>query len=266
MPVGDIHWGSMAFPLKHFKRSIEWAVDRGMNFIGMGDYLEFASDTQRVIMQGLRDSVRSDLHNGVKAKADGLLEVLAPTVGRWVGLLRGNHTWVFDDGTSIEQYLAKYLQTDFLGDSALIRLRATDAPVNHPEADTVVFLHHGKGGGQSVGGQLNALEKTLKWMEADIVLMGHSHGKIAGGVDKLYLTPDGKLCSKESLVARTGAFLRGYAGKEPLPNTEPSLKSEGSYVEKGLFMPSCMGAICFSIGYEQIDNSKFYKPTIHYSV
>ena len=265
-PIGDIHWGSEGFPFRTFRESIKIAVDRGSYFLGMGDYLEFTSDSQRDMIDKLRSSVKKTLDDGVRAEADRLLEVLAPTRGRWVGMLRGNHTWLFEDRTSVEQYMCNALETDYLGDSSFIRLKMEDTPTNHPEAEVVVFAHHGKGGGQTIGGQLNNPEKALKFMDADLVLMGHSHAKITGGLDRLLLTPDGVLSSRTVMAARTGAFLRAYAGIKPQPLTSISANSEGSYVEKGLFMPSCMGCITFSLGYEQISKSKFYRPVIHHSI
>ena len=126
---------------------------------------------------------------------------------------------------------------------------------------------HGKGGSaQTIGGHLLAPEKILKWIDADIVLMGHDHSKVPGPSDRIYSTPDGVLCHRTNIVARTGGYLKGYEGRKPLKLGLPATDSEGSYVEKRLYPPSSIGSLCFSLGYEQIDNSKYFKPVIHYSV
>jgi hypothetical protein len=135
-----------------------------------------------------------------------------------------------------------------------------------PEGDTIVCCHHGKGSSQTIGGQLNKPEQLLKYVSADLILMGHSHAKLVGSIDKINITPDGVMFHRTTLVARTGAFLKAYEGREPLPLKEPAYLSGGSYVERGAMMPSSMGGICFSIGTAGIDGSKYYRPVLHYSV
>ena len=182
-----------------------------------------------------------------------------------VGIVRHGRqgAWKFGDETSIEQYLCEQLDADFLGDASLIRLRFDDAPQNHPEADVLLFVHHGKGAAQTVGGHLLAPEKVLKWIDADMMLLGHDHAKIPGPSDKIYLTPDNALVHKTCIVARTGGYLKGYEGKKPQPLGFPSADSEGSYVEKALLPPSSIGSLCFSLGYEKINDSRYYRPVIH---
>lgn len=268
MPVGDIHYGAPDFPKRHFADHIQWGVDRGAYFLGMGDYLDFTSESQRKITGGLRESAKLQLDELVRARADELLELMAPSRDRWIGLITGNHSWLFQDGTSVEQYLCRGLGKgcDFLGDMVMLRLVVDQSLSKHPEADVIVLAHHGVGGGTTIAGQLLKPEQQLKWSQADLVLMGHCHSKIVGSIDKILVTPDGKTSHRTTLIARTGAFLRAYAGHDPKPLGEPAYLSSGSYVEKKALMPSSLGGICFSVGAEQIDGSKFYRPRIHYSI
>lgn len=268
MPVGDIHYGAPDFPKRHFVDHIQWGVDRGAYFLGMGDYLDFTSESQRKIVGGLRESTKIQLDEVVRMRADELLEMMAPSKGRWIGLLTGNHSWLFQNGTSVEQYICKQLGEgcDFLGDMAMIRIVSTPPLKNHPEADTIIHAHHGVGGGTTIAGQLLKPEQELKWSQADLVLMGHSHAKIVGSSDRIFVTPDGKTSHRTVLTARTGAFLRAYAGHAPKGLDEPAYLSSGSYVEKKALLPSSLGGICFSVGVEKIDGSKFYRPRIHYSI
>lgn len=265
LPVGDVHWGSRDFPIEHFKNFLQWGYDRGAYFIGMGDYLDFTSTSQRQIMGVLRDSTKERLDEMVRYEADAFLEATKFTKGRWLGMLSGNHTWTFAGGNSVDQLLCKGLECDYLGDMTILRLVLTNFP-GHPEADTIVVAHHGKGGGSTVGGQLGKPEHLLKWLNADIILMGHSHAKLAAPIDRINITPDGIISHRTTVVARTGSFLRAYAGTDPQDLDSPAFMSEGSYVEKAALMPSALGGICFAVGYEKISHSKYYKPTLHFSI
>lgn len=266
MPVGDIHFGAPNFPLQHFTSHLQWGIDRGAYFLGMGDYLDLSSATERKVFKTLRDSTQLNLDQKIRQDADDLLEIMRPSIGSWIGLLTGNHTWNFQDGTNLDQYLCRGLDCDYLGDFALLRIVCKDSPANHPEGDLIVVAHHGTGGGTTIGGQLLKPEQLLKWTQADLILMGHTHAKIIGGLDRIYVTPDGKTSHRTTMVARTGAFLKAYAGTEPFDLSEPAYLSAGSYVEKRAMMPASMGGLCFSIGVERIEGSKFYRPVVHYSV
>lgn len=265
MPVGDIHFGAKGCANNHLKSTIQWAVDRGCYYVGIADFLNFASLSQRQIMAMLREDSREAIDASVRADADRLYEeVLKPTAGHWLGMVEGNHTWYFEDGTNIEQYLCKLLKCDYLGTSSIIRLQFEDAPKNHPEADVLVFVQHGKtSSAKTTGGHLNAPEQILKWMFVDLVFMGHDHSKVAGPSDMIYITPDNVLVHKTRVAARTGGYLKGYEAKTPQPLDRPAADSAGNYVEQGLYPPSSIGSLCFSLGYEKIDGSRYYRPTIH---
>lgn len=265
IPIGDVHYGSKGFPEDKLKAHLSWCLDRGAWFVGMGEYLDVASASQRTIMGGLRDSVREQIDEMVREKADNLGYILDVTKGRWLGMLEGDHRWDFVDGTSVDQYLCKRLRCDFLGTSALIRIKSPNAPRNHPESDCNIYVHHGIGAARTEGGNLNRLGDLLKFIDADIYLMGHSHDKVAKSIDRQSIAPDGVHYHQTKVIGRTGAWLRGYYSTEPLDLDEPVIESRGSYVEQKAYAPSALGSLCIGIGYEQIHGSKYYRPTIHHS-
>lgn len=267
MPMGDIHFGVQDFPLKKFEATIKWAIDRGCMFIGMGEYLDFTSASQRNVFGGLRESVRQQIDIGIRQLVEDIYEVLRPTKGRWLGMLEGDHYWEFtDDHTSADQYLCKLLECDFLGTSAWIRVHPVKAPKDHIEADTIIYAHHGIGGSRKLGGHLNRVEDLLSWIDADLYLMGHSHAKIFGPVDYQIMTPDGVHSHRTRMIARTGGWLKGYVSHDPLSLITPAIQSRGTYVEKKAYPPSALGAPCFGIGFEKIEHSKYFKPAIHGSL
>jgi len=232
----------------------------------MGDYLDFTPESQRMIFANMRDSTRAQLDGFVREKADKLAELLEPTKGRWLGMLEGNHRWDFMNGTSVDQYLCDSVDADFLGTMAMVRIIFKDMPQGHPEGYCTICVHHGIGSSRLAGGHLNRVEDLLKWIDADIYLMGHSHAKLGAPIDVMTISPDGVHYHRTKVVARTGAWLMGYASHEPLDLDEPVSESRGSYVEAKAYTPSAMGGLCFGIGFEMIHNSKYYRPTIHFSM
>lgn len=266
MPLGDIHWGAKTCCYKTFKDTVKRGLDMGAYFIGMGDYLDFASESQRAIMGQLRDSTKMQLDKQIKEIADEFVESIKKTKGKWIGLLKGNHSWEFSDLTNVEQYICKKLNCDYLGTSTYLRIIPEQAIKHRPEADLIVYAHHGKGNAQTIGGHLGKPEKVLEWTDADLVLMGHDHAQIAGKIHSIHITPDGIYADREKTVARTGSFLKAYETIEPLNLNEPAYKSEGSYVEKAAMMPAALGAICFEICIKRVDGSSYYRPMVRHII
>lgn len=269
MPFGDIHYDDKT-NRNRLKTYLEWGLDRGAYFLGTGDYLDFTPESQQKAMYPLRDGTREFLDNAVLMKAQELLEILKPSIGHWIGMIEGNHTWDFSMGelaaTSVDQYLCSVLKCSFFGSSGLIRLHSVNAPKNHPEADCLIYVHHGIGSSRTQGGHLHRVEDLLKWINADIYLMGHSHAKLAAPIDCQCISPDGTQYHRTKVIGRTGGFLEGYVAKEPLGLDEPVNLSRGSYIERKAYTPTSLGGLCFGIGYDEIHNSKYYRPTIHFSI
>jgi len=264
MPLGDIHFGSRGFPEKHLKDNIAWALDRGMTFVGMGEYCDMASASQRQLLGQLRDESRAELDVMMKDKIDQLFKILEPTKGHWIGLLEGDHRFDLTTGTSIDQYLCKLLDCPFLGTSAMIRINV--GVKNHPEADTILYVHHGIGSSRTAGGHLIQVENLMKVFSADIYLMGHSHSKTGSPIDKQCISPDGIHYHRTKILARTGAWIRAYISSSPHDLNEPVILSRGSYIEQKAYTPAALGGIVIGIGYEQVNGSKYYKPALHLSL
>jgi hypothetical protein len=232
----------------------------------MGEYLDFAPQSQRRITSDLREEITRQIDDMVRARVEDLYTLMAHTKGKWIGMLEGDHRWDFSDGTSADQYLCNLLCTDFLGTSALLSLHPDGLPKNHREGETKIFIHHGIGSSRSSGGHLHRVEDLLKWVDADIYLMGHSHAKVAAPIDWQTVSQDGVHYHKTKLLARTGSWMKGYQSSIPLSNSSAVYKSRGSYIEQKAYTPSALGGLCIGIGFEKIPGSKFYKPAVHLSI
>lgn len=253
MPVGDIQYAGKdkAIAMKMLKKHIQWGVDHNVWFLGMGDYIDMVSPSNR---RKIRSAELYDTAIEVlDQKAQDLLgdlytKALAPSKGRWLGLLEGHHYWPDADGLTSDMHLAKMLDTKFLGTLANVRLRFKNGT---RVGDTNIWAHHGIGTGATAASVLNRLGRISQGFEADIYLMGHLHRKVAEPID--YMVPHypngqgrkagaGYVSHRTRLAACTGSFLKGYevgskAGRVP----------RGSYVEQGMMNPVALGGILVEI-------------------
>lgn len=274
MPVGDVHAYSEHWPKERFKDHIQWGIDRGAYFLGMGEYFDFTSGSQRAILGALRPSQKATLDGFVKERVEEFAELIKGSKGNWLGMLEGHHYHEYVNGITSDQHLCQLMDCPFLGTSTLYDLRFNDSARGHEHGATVtIYAHHGCGGGRKQGGHLHRVEDLIVGIEADIYLMGHSHSKANAPLDRLYRTRDGHLYHRTKLIARTGAFLRGYAGKAPMSTKIPAAESRGSYVEFSAMTPSALGGMVIGLGYKRVrytnDRGKeisIHVPEIHYSV
>lgn len=269
MPIADIHYGVPSFPETRFVHHLRWGVDRGAYFIGLGDYLDLTSETQRSVISSLREETKAQLDEMIREKLRKFANLMSFTKGHWIGLIRGNHTWTFADGTCSEQYLAKLLGHGclFLGDAAFIRIKNSRIPEGHPEGHTKLFVAHSRTGGtgMTITSHTSKPEYLTKSLDAHIVLLGHSHAKCLNSIDRQDLTPDGVHYHKTIYFGRAGSFMRGYYATDPISNNDPVSWLSTSYVEQKLLPPCTLGGFCISLGAARIKGSKYWRPVIHHS-
>lgn len=236
LPFGDVHYKN---PQHHSELWDEWCLwakikPRAM-FIGMGDFLEWFSDSERkgVRSINLHESSEKMMDDFAKESCDEFFEKIKFMRGRVLGMLEGNHFYQFQNGMTSTQYLCQRLGCKYLGASGFIRICFKHTKMNK-DMKIDVFVHHGKGASRLVGGSLNSVQQMAECAEADIYLMGHDHKKSIGMSSRLCLT-DGRtgihLKEKKVLYARTGSFLKGYEPDKP------------SYVTKSLLNPSDLGTV-----------------------
>lgn len=246
MPLGDIQWGTTDCDVDRFKRHVEWGLSHpGVYFIGMGDYMDFASPSSRKALNHALleayDVVSASIDELVLLNIERFLEEtsLSKAKGRFLGLLSGHHLWNFQDGKNGDQVLAEKLEAPYLGTCAFVRLRL-------PGTDVTIWCHHGVGGGITMGAPINRLERLVSAFDADIYLIGHHHKLIAAPIDTIYPVFRGKkaeLKHRTRLLACTGSFMRGYTAYRTGPTGIP----QGSYVEQKMLPPVALGGILIKI-------------------
>lgn len=234
IPLGDIQLQqSPVCDLDLLQNTIDRGVREQAYFIGMGDYLDVASPSNRKAFKtaGFYDSVHDAMDSHMRRMEEDLMKVLAPTKGRWLGMLTGHHVWEYQDGTTTDTSLCRALDTNHLGTCAMVRLQFRDS--NRHSVSCTIWCHHGNGAGLSTGAPLVKLERVIEWAEADLYLMGHQHKLVSGAIPRLYLT-EGKnpqLVAKDRLMVGTGSYLKGY-----LQGGKPS------YVEQSMLRPVSLGS------------------------
>ena len=236
IPFGDIHRSSPMCHEEKFLEFLDWAEGKKRAyFLGMGDYDDMASTSERAILtdKKLHDSSLQTLEKLYMSHTTKFAKELKFMKGKIIGLLEGNHYAEFQNGTTSTQKLAEMLECRYLGVSSFIRLSFKQNGRNTPSV-VDIWAHHGKGASRLIGGSLNKVQQMGEAAEADFYLMGHDHKKTVGLVTKLVLKVGKgglKLHHKKQLYARTGSFLKGYENDKV------------SYVADAALSPTDLGVV-----------------------
>lgn len=251
LPVGDVQLDPVVkdkprnADVKRFKNYIQWGIDHNAYFIGMGDYVDVMSPSNREKYQssGFYDTVQDALEAKAEETEEELLDILLPTKGRWLGLLEGHHFFPHADGTTTDTRLAAELDCAFLGTSAMVEVRFQPKG-KHASPSFTIWAHHGRAGGRLLSTPINQLENVMKSFDADVYLVGHHHKKVAGKyplVKAQFAEKGGKkhhLVHKNRILACTGSFLKGYQESSTRQG-----RAQGGYVEKGMMNPVALGGV-----------------------
>src|SRR3990167_6557192 len=190
LPICDIQYGAVGCDIERLKRHIAWGQKHNCYYIGLGDYIDIASPSNRrkFADANFYDSVK-DAMDAVSEKATTeLIEILKPTRGRWLGLLSGHHYWEFQDGTTTDTRLAQALRAPYMGTGAaktILRLVYTPKKKGSNKAqrrkftEAHIWYHHGKGSARLPGAGVQPLYHISSRIFAHVYLMGHRHAKEA---------------------------------------------------------------------------------------
>jgi hypothetical protein len=234
-PLGDFQWsgkqGSTA--QDHLKRHIDRCMKLGAYFIGMGDYIDFMSPSnrQRYKSAGLYDTAEEVIEDAAGELVNTVFEkFLKPTKGCWIGLLEGHHFFEFGGRTS-DMLLAEKLDTRMLGTSCYVRLNP---------CGVVLWGHHGMGGGVLPAASLNKLYHTAAGLHgADVYLIGHSTKLSAARLSRPEPTWKKRpgLTHRDVMLVNTGGFSRSN-----VPGSRRGGVPRGDYAEQAMMTPSPLSA------------------------
>jgi hypothetical protein len=233
-PLGDLQWSGKKGPsaVEHIKRHIDRALEFEAWFVGMGDYIDFLSPSNRQRLAGanLYDSAQDVIDEKAHELVEEVYEtLLKPTKGRWLGMLEGHHYYEGRGSTS-DQWLADMLDAQFLGTSAYIRVEP---------AGKVLWAHHGQGNSVLPTGPLNKLYHVSHGLAgADVYMIGHTTKVSVSRLSRP--TPDwnkGDLTHSDIFLVNTGGF-----SKSSIVGHRDGYIPRGEYAEVKMLTPSPLSA------------------------
>lgn len=239
-PIGDFQWSGDGGPTAQdtLHRHIDKCLELDAWFIGMGDYTDFASPSNRARLASSQiydtaQEVLEDASNNLVSEV--FTRFLAPTKDRWIGLLEGHHFYEFGGRTS-DMLLADMLGTRSLGTSCYVHLEP---------CDVTIWAHHGCGGGMLPGAPLNKLYHIAAGIAgADVYLMGHTTKAPAVPISRIAPVwgPQPDLIHRTIRLVNTGGFSRSN-----IPGHRRGGIPRGDYAEQGMMPPSPLGAPIITI-------------------
>ena len=238
-PLGDIQWNGDPHEIDcgGLERHIARCLEENAYFLGMGDYIDFASPSsrQRLLSSGAYDGPMKKLDD----VADHLVRevytrFLKPTTGRWIGMLEGHHFWGYRSGETSDMKLCRLLKTVHLGTEAGIEVCYAK------EGSLKLWAHHGFGAG-SEGALLNKLKlQAADWEGVRVFLMGHMTKLASTVIPKLTFVnaPSGPVLTEVRVIlAGTGGWSKGK-----ILARRDGVVPRGNYVEQAGMRPVSLGA------------------------
>lgn len=242
-PIGDFQYGSKLFDEEKLARHVEYGNERDWNWLGMGDYLDHFSPSNRRALAQMHATTSHDdlvalLEEAVYNRVEELAGILGQEGANWLGLVYGDHSWTFTDGQPADALLARKLKAHILGFSTLVSVKVGDCP-----QPLRIFAQH-KSGGPSINptGKTLALQRTMAAYNADIYLQGHSHLKYGVPLpERALVSKRGKdyLANRTRILGVTGSFLESAIANQRDSNGWPT----GSYVEQAGLNPVETGGL-----------------------
>jgi hypothetical protein len=234
-PIGDVHVGARGFARNSFKEYLK-ILDNEYNnvyYVGMGDYIDATRTTVRKAFKTLEVDDGEFVDNYVEEQRQDFFDLVRHTKGKWLGLLEGNHTWEYRDGTTTESRLCQDLEARFLHDCADISIKFQREDENGIRGSVGVWLHHGVGGRKFPVGKL--LDHVCPYFpDSDIFLMGHTHVSEFRNVVRMHRVGN-KYIQRTSVAAITGGWLKGY------------IDGPSTYVERKAYSPLAVGSIIIKV-------------------
>lgn len=248
--ITDMHYGADGFAGDALKEHVAWGVQEKAAWVSLGEPIDFASPSTRQRIE----EMLANTHEGTEYKVsrvaewetEEMAEILAPTKGRWLGMLEGHHYYTFppDKETGFvrtsDQLLAESLGAPFLGTCGIIWVR-------FPNGQTLkIWAHHGAGSGQTIAAPINALERAAsRWPDIHIFIVGHNHKLAPIPIPALIGHRRGKSIvyrEQRRLLCCCGGFLRGYE-----QGARYQGRPRGSYIERKMLPPTAVGGMLIRV-------------------
>ena len=222
--LGDFQWAGKradGTALDRLQETIERALEaesRGIEvrFIGMGDYIDFASPSNRARLRSanLYDTATDIIDDKAMELTHEIYDLaLKPTKGKWLGLVEGHHYHELKDGTTTDMRLCEMLEAPFSGTTGLIKIAFMWKGNTAGGVPVTIWFHHGTGSGQTGYYPLTRLEKkAAEWEQIDVFAMGHTTKLVTEFQNKVYprWSPSLDLAHRKVILIGTGGYSKAY--------------------------------------------------------
>jgi len=246
--VGDIQWHGDpdSVATEHLKRTIAHALEdeklgHTVRFIGMGDYIDFASPSNRSRLKAanLYDTAGDVIDQKAMSLVHEVYDFLKPTKGKWLGLVEGHHFHELKDGTTTDMRLCEMLKAEFFGTTGLLNIQFARESSAQRIAVSIWFSH-GTGNGQTGYYPLGRLEKkSAEWEQVDVFAMGHTTKSAHEFQNKVYprWSPGMDLAHRKVILIGTGGYSKTY-----VVGAQQGRIPRGGYAEQRMLNAAIIGS------------------------
>jgi hypothetical protein len=207
-PLYDVHIGNKQHDSALLAKHLKWIADTP-NVITWngGDMIENITPQQ------------GDMGHTTLSPEEQIVEatkILAPIQHKMLFSMSGNHEARTFRGSQVSsaKMLADNLQLPYFPDYCFLTIRWRGQNFR-------ILAHHGAGGAQSPGAQLNAARKELAWTSPDLIWTGHLHqNKVDVSYRVDYDQKTGRAFERDMIVIISPSYLNyfgGYAATNRMP-------------------------------------------------
>lgn len=216
-PISDTHLGAIDSDeelLKEHLHEIDQDPNARIIFLGdVGDLIDWRDKRYQAGMwpERYRDAMHAE--GGIPSETVAhALELFTPVRKKIWCWLSGNHEYTIrrNYDREIGSEIAAGLGCEYLGYGGFLRVawKRNTSKAAGGQFSTIFDLHHGWQGGRRSGAKVNQLEVHLSESDADVVLRGHSHDRLAHIFPSLRIGNQ-YVSDWERVVAHCGSYKLG---------------------------------------------------------
>jgi hypothetical protein len=242
--LSDWHIGSVFCDETRLRKDIQRIADDPYAFwVGGGDYGEFINRSDK----RHRESNLADWLHGeddiASLQCAKIAQLVQPIAGKCLALAKGNHEDAILEKyeRDVYQNLVDCVKSDFpicLGYGGFLVLRwefrdrITDTGGPRDAWETTGFIHHGNGGGFTMGGAALSLERLPQSYDLDFALLGHKHLRLAVPNEQ-WIARGAKVICRRQIMCYGGTYLAPFDAKLDTEN----------YAERRMLKPRAVGCV-----------------------
>ncbi|MBU1173562.1 MAG: metallophosphoesterase [Proteobacteria bacterium] len=223
LPISDCHIGDKNFDETRLRDNINWVENTPNAFVFLGgDLFNVATRNSK--------TAPSEESYPLRDQIDEAINIFEPIKERILGAIDGNHERRLLDycGYSPLQSFCGLLNIKYYNYSVVLRLLVGNGKRIYGNANGcvsyVLYMHHTTGGGGTIGGKMNRIDKLRRLVcNADAYIGGHNHQLGVIPVETRFVDePHRKITRIRQLLIDSGSYLKWDEGYGEAAQLEPS--------------------------------------------